>query len=53
MMRLKHLKNCYKFPEEIFKDVFNENPVMLIDEFGKKIGWKIGKDIYLDFETLS
>ena len=51
MMRLKHLENCYKFPEEIFKDVFNENPVMLIDEFGKKIGWKIGKDIYLDFET--
>ncbi len=46
MKILRNLKEQYKFPEELFS--FAETPTMLVDGEGKKLGWKIQKDIYLD-----
>lgn len=46
MLTLKSLKKRYKFPEELFS--FAEAPTMLVDSEGKKLGWKLEKDIYFD-----
>lgn len=41
--------NYLRFPSDLF--VYCEEPRMLVDEGGKRVGFKLNKDIYLDFDT--